>query len=166
MDNSVGEINYIDNILAREERHHLADYKTCLRQIDRILRTRNPYTEPTRMSRELYFALYDEMATDRVEGWDYELYGSPRYFLYLLRRHVVTGACSVIPSMVVTLVQQAGRISANDIGFLRQHRASRVPRYSIGAPMESPLGVNSGLSRLTPTVRRREGFGIDHERSI
>jgi hypothetical protein len=38
--------------------------------------------------------LYDEMATDKVGAWDYTLYGSPQYFLYLLRRHVVVGAFS------------------------------------------------------------------------
>jgi hypothetical protein len=92
LDVSVGEINYVDNILTREESHHLVDYKICLRQIDRILRIRNPYTEPAKMSREIYSALYDEMATNQVAGWDYNLYGSPQYFLYLLRRHVVAGA--------------------------------------------------------------------------
>src|SRR5262249_19838699 len=92
LDISVGEINYIDNILAREEHHRLIDYKICLRQIDRILRMRNPYTEPAKMSREIYADLYAEMATDKLAGWDYSVYGSPQYFLYILRRHVVTGA--------------------------------------------------------------------------
>jgi hypothetical protein len=92
LDNSVGEVNFVDNILAREESHHLADYKICLRIIDRVLRQRNPYTEPTRMSRELYFDLYKDMASNKVAGWDYDAYSSPQYFLYLLRRHVATGA--------------------------------------------------------------------------
>jgi hypothetical protein len=93
MDTSVGEVNFIDNILAREERHHLIDYKICLRIIDRVLRQRNPYTEPSRMSRNVYFELYTDMASDAViAGWDYGAYASPQYFLYLLRRHVVTGA--------------------------------------------------------------------------
>jgi len=92
LDDSVGELNFIDNILAREERHRLVDYKICLRIIDRVLRERNPYTEPSRMSREIYFDLYNEMASNQVAGWDYDAYGSPQFFLYLLRRHVVTGA--------------------------------------------------------------------------
>jgi hypothetical protein len=92
LDTSVGEVNFIDNILAREERHHLVDYKTCLRIIDRVLRLREPYTEPKNMSRNTYFSLYDEMASNNVAGWDYSAYSSPQYFLYLLRRHVVTGA--------------------------------------------------------------------------
>lgn len=92
LDDSVGEVNYIDNILAREERHHLIDYKICLRLIDRVLRQRNPYLEPAKMSREIYFDLYNEMAANQVAGWDYSQYASPQFFLYLLRRHVVTGA--------------------------------------------------------------------------
>lgn len=92
MDTSVGEVNFIDNILAREERHHLLDYKICLRIINRVLRQRNPYTEPSRMSWNIYFELYQGMASNTVAGWDYAAYSSPQYFLYLLRRHVVTGA--------------------------------------------------------------------------
>ena len=92
MDHSVGEVNYIANILAREERHHLIGYKKCLRIIDRLLRQRSPYMEPENMSREIYFDLYNEMATNQVAGWDYSQYSSPRFFLCLLRRHVVTGA--------------------------------------------------------------------------
>ena len=92
MDTSVGEVNFIDNVLAREERHHLQDYKTCLRMIDRALRQRNPYTEPTKMSRNDYIGLYNDMASNTVAGWDYQVYSSPQYFLYLLRRHAVTGA--------------------------------------------------------------------------
>jgi hypothetical protein len=92
LDSSVGEINFVDNILAREERQHLSDYKTCLRLIDRVLRQRNPYTEPSRMSREIYFDLYNDMASNNVAGWDTSAYSSPQYFLYLLRRHVITGS--------------------------------------------------------------------------
>ncbi len=92
MDDSVGEVNFIDNILAREERQHLSDYKVCLRIIDRVLRQRNPYVEPAQMTRDMYFNLYNEMATNQVGGWDYSQYASPQYFLYLLRRHVLTGA--------------------------------------------------------------------------
>ena len=92
MDDSVGEVNFLDNILAREERQHLGDYKTCLRIVDRVLRQRNPYVEPARMSRDFYFDLYNDMASNTVAGWDYSAYSSPQYFLYLLRRHTVTGA--------------------------------------------------------------------------
>lgn len=92
LDDSVGEINYIDNLLAREESHRLPDYKICLSIIDQVLRQRNPYTEPSRMSVEIYKDLYNEMSGGFVQGWDYQRYSSPQFFLYLLRRHVVTGA--------------------------------------------------------------------------
>jgi hypothetical protein len=94
LDNSVGVINYIDNILAREENHRLLDYKLCLHQIDRVLRRRNPYVEPEVMTREMYVELYEQMATNAVEGWDYKKYSAPRFFLQLLRRHTLTGAFS------------------------------------------------------------------------
>lgn len=93
-DDTVGEANFIDKLLAREESHHLQDYKTCLAQIDHILRQRNPFIEPCKVSSELYAELYTEMATDQVAGWDYSQYASPRYFLELLRRHTYTGAFS------------------------------------------------------------------------
>ena len=90
----VGVVNYIDKVVAREENHHLQDYRVCLREVDRVLRQRNPVTEPTLVSDEFFNQLYDEMAADRVPGWDYSEYGSPAYFLRLLRRHTYTGAFS------------------------------------------------------------------------
>ncbi|HTI70265.1 MAG TPA: hypothetical protein VMF06_09875 [Candidatus Limnocylindria bacterium] len=93
-DNSVGEVAYIDNILAREERHRLMDYKICLSLIKQVLRLRNPYKEPGVISKELYNELYDEMAADKVNGWDTSRYGSPLFFLNLLRRHACLGAFS------------------------------------------------------------------------
>jgi hypothetical protein len=92
MDVSVGEVNYIDNILAREENHHLIDYKICLEQIDRVLRQRNSYVESWEVSKQLIVELYEDMANNSVNGWDYTKYNSPRYFLELLRRHAIIGA--------------------------------------------------------------------------
>jgi Gluconate 2-dehydrogenase subunit 3 len=92
LDEPVGAANFIDKLLAREENHHLVDYHICLSQIDRILRQRNPFTEPAEMNRELYVDLYNEMASNNVNGWNYEWYHDPRYFLQLLRRHTYTGA--------------------------------------------------------------------------
>ena len=91
-DNSVGEVAYIDNILAREERHRIVDYKICLSIINQVLQKRNPYTEPRLISKEVYNDLYTEMADDEVNGWDTSRYGSPRFFLNLLRRHACLGA--------------------------------------------------------------------------
>jgi hypothetical protein len=93
-DQSVGEVAFIDNVLAREEHHRLPDYKICLSLIDGILRKRNPYEEPSGISKEIYAALYDEMATDKVDGWDTSKYQSPLFFLNLLRRHACTGSFS------------------------------------------------------------------------
>jgi Gluconate 2-dehydrogenase subunit 3 len=91
-DESVGVANFIDKLVAREENHHLIDYKTCLGIVNRLLRQRNPYVEPKQMDRELYVEIYDQMATGQVPGWDYGQYDNPRYFLQLLRRHTITGA--------------------------------------------------------------------------
>jgi hypothetical protein len=94
LDQSVGVVNFIDKVVAKEENHHLLDYKVCLRLIDRLLRQRNPFVEPDLMTKEMYIQLYQEMQTNNVSGWDYQQYNSPRYFLQLLRRHTFTGAFS------------------------------------------------------------------------
>jgi hypothetical protein len=91
-DISVGVVNFLDKLLAREERHQLPAYKTCLAIINRILRQRNPYLEPRDMPRDMFKLLYDEMASGNVPGWDYNLYSGPSFFLQMLRRHAWTGA--------------------------------------------------------------------------
>jgi hypothetical protein len=142
MDNSVGEVNFIDNILAREEQQHLGDYKTCLRIIDRVLRQRNPFTEPSRMSRDYYFDLYNNMASNQVAGWDYSAYSSPQYFLYLLRRHVVTGAfCHP---------KYGGNAGAAGWAYLAERYTTPSPvpghdpvtLFNWERSLEPPLGVN------------------------
>lgn len=92
LDEEVGVVNYIDKVLARAERHHLDDYRSCLELIDELLRARYPGREPSMLPRDAIADLYGEMATDRVAGWDAARYGSPRFFLLLLRRHAMTGA--------------------------------------------------------------------------
>jgi Gluconate 2-dehydrogenase subunit 3 len=94
LDDSVGEVNFITNILVKEERHHLSDYKICLSIIDQLLRKRNPTVDSWTVSEELINELYDEMATGNVPDWDYAIYNNPRYFLSLIRRHTLTGAFS------------------------------------------------------------------------
>jgi hypothetical protein len=99
-DESVGVSNFIDKLVSREEAHHLQDYKVCLRQIREVLRQERPRAEPGTAPREFYEDLYNRMAAsggpgeNPIAGWDYGRYGSPRYFLQLLRRHTVTGAFS------------------------------------------------------------------------
>jgi hypothetical protein len=94
LDQSVGEVNYITNILVREERHHLPDYKICIRVIDQLLRKRNPFVEPWLVPEEMINDLYNQMADEStpIPDWDYSQYGNPTYFLKLLRRHCITGA--------------------------------------------------------------------------
>lgn len=94
LDQHVGVVNYIDKLLAREEAHHLIDYRICLREIDRLLRARNPYVDPADMPRDFYVELYEQMHEGAVPGWSYDRYGNPHYFLELLRRHTLTGAFS------------------------------------------------------------------------
>lgn len=98
MDVSAGVANYIDNILAREERHHLQAYLTCLPFIDRVLRKRYPAIEPGAVDDLGFKAMFDEMknasAALFADGWDVNVYKDPGYFLYILRRHAWTGAFS------------------------------------------------------------------------
>jgi hypothetical protein len=92
LDEEVGVVNYIDKLLAREERHYADDYRSCLDIIDALLRDRYPGRDPVTLPPETFEDLYNEMATDLVAGWDTGRYGSPRFFLLLLRRHAMTGA--------------------------------------------------------------------------
>ncbi|MEA5259156.1 hypothetical protein VB264_15275 [Arcicella aquatica] len=94
LDESLGEVNFITNLLVKEERHHLNDYKICLSIIDQILRKRNPTVDSWTVSEQLLNDLYDEMASGNVPGWDYNAYNNPIYFLGLVRRHTLTGAFS------------------------------------------------------------------------
>ena len=94
LDQPVGVVNFIDKLLAREESHYLLDYKLCLGEIDRVLRTRNPVVEPWKQSREAFVELYDQLWAGSVPGWNHGSYGDPRHFLQLLRRHTFTGAFS------------------------------------------------------------------------
>lgn len=94
LDQPVGVANFIDKLVAKDENHHLVDYKICLEVIDQLLRFRNPFVEPDFMSKEMYRDLYEEMSTGSVPDWNYQRYNNPRYFLQLFRRHVFTGAFS------------------------------------------------------------------------
>ena len=93
-DLSVGVVNFLDKLLAREERHQLGAYKACLSIIDGILRRRNPYLEPRDVREEMFVSLYDQMSNGNVPGWDYARYNDPKYFLQMLRRHTITAAFS------------------------------------------------------------------------
>ncbi len=140
LDQEVGVVNFIDKLLTREENHHLIDYKICLALIDQVLRQRNPSIEPGLMSKEYYVALYNEMASDQVGGWDYSKYNNPRYFLQLLRRHTFTGAFAH--------PKYGGNVGAVGWAYL----AERFTDKGINQPgqtlfnwrnaMEAPIGTN------------------------
>ena len=84
------------------------------------------------MSREVYFDLYNEMATNQVAGWNYDAYGSPQFFLYLLRRHVVTGAfCH--PKYGGNVGAAGWPTSQKGIPCRRRVQGSRARRYSNGS---------------------------------
>jgi hypothetical protein len=129
-DQSVGVVNFIDKLLAKEENHHLIDYKICLDLINRLLRQRNPFIEPEKMSKEMYIELYNQMASGTVPGWNYGRYGNPRYFLQLLRRHSYTGAFSH--------PKYGGNVGATGWAYL----ASRYP-FQWQKALEPPLGINA-----------------------
>ena len=136
MDSSVGEVNFIDNILAREEWHRLGDYKICLRMIDRILRTRDPYTDPCKMDTQYYQDLYEQMASGTVPGWDSSAYGSPQFFLTLLRRHMVMGALSH--------PKYGGNVGASGWAYLseRYSDAAGNTLFAWQRALEPDLGTN------------------------
>lgn len=92
LDEEVGVVNYIDKVLAREERHNADDYHTCLAIIDGLLRRRFGGLDPLTLPPEAYTELYVQMAANAVDGWDNGRYADPRFFLLLLRRHAMTGA--------------------------------------------------------------------------
>ena len=128
MDESVGVVNYVDKLLAREEAHNLDDYKICLRILDRLLRQRFPGREPATLGRQVFVDLYDELANDEVAGWDESQYGSPAHFLVLLRRHAMTGAFAH--------PKHGGNAGAIGWAYLRE-------RF----PFEWPLAVEAPLGR-------------------
>lgn len=94
LDQAVGVVNFIDKLVAGPELHQRYAYKTCLAQINNVLRQRNPYFEPRDMDEKLYVDLYAALASNNVPEWNTSVYNNPSYFLKLLRRHTVMGAFS------------------------------------------------------------------------
>lgn len=136
-DQSVGVVNFIDKLLAREENHHLTDYKICLALINRVLRIRNPYVEPHLMSKEMYIQIYNELASGNVAGWDYSKYGNPGYFLQLLRRHTLTGAFSH--------PKYGGNVGGVCWAYLSERFVDADTKETLfdwRAALEKPLGTN------------------------
>jgi len=133
LDQPVGVANFIDKLVAKEENHHLIDYKICLELIDQLLRFRNPYAEPADMSKEMYKDLYEQMSTGSVPDWNYPRYSNPRYFLQLFRRHVFTGAFSH--------PKYGGNIGAAGWAYLEEkYRNNGQTLFNWRRIMERPLG--------------------------
>jgi hypothetical protein len=135
LDEPVGVINFIDKLVAREESHRLGDYRVCLRQMDRVLRQRDPFLEPRDMPNQVYDDLYAEMATDSVQGWDTSAYGSPAFFLKLLRRHSYEGAFSH--------PKYGGNVVASGWAYLESRfsdPATDTTLFNWRRIMEQPLG--------------------------
>ena len=137
LDEEVGVVNFIDKVIAREERHHADDYLICLDVIDDLLRGRFPGRDPLTLPPEAHEDLYNEMADDRVAGWDTNRYGSPRFFLLLLRRHAMTGAF-VHP-------RHGGNSGTAGWVYLesRYRDAEDHTLFDWRAAIEAPLGNNS-----------------------
>jgi hypothetical protein len=136
MDSSVGEVNFIDNLLAREEWHRVLDYKICLKLIDSILRQRMPNIEPSKMPDSAFDNLYAQMAAGQVPGWDASAYGSPQFFLSLLRRHLVSGSfCHP---------KYGGNVGAAGWGYLSERYIDQNGNtlFNWARAIEKPLGTN------------------------
>lgn len=136
MDSSVGEVNFVDNLLAREEWHRLVDYKTCLKIMDGILRQRVPNTEPSKMPDSAFDKLYADMAADTAPEWDKAAYGSPRFFLTLIRRHLVMGAFSH--------PKYGGNVGGAGWGYLSERYTDKNGNtlFDWARAIEKPLGNN------------------------
>ena len=65
LEQPIGAVNFIDKLVAREERHRLGDYKICLKLIDDVLRRRFPGLAPAEVSKDAYQDLYQQMANER-----------------------------------------------------------------------------------------------------
>jgi hypothetical protein len=133
LDTSVGVANFIDKVVAREERHRLYAYRTCLEQIDRVLRRRYEGRDPEFVEEAAYVRIYNEMAGAPgalfTDGWDRGLYDSPSHFLWLLRRHAILGAFS------------HPKYGGNAAGSAWSYLAQRYP-FDWQQAIEPPLGTS------------------------
>ncbi len=136
LDDTVGEVNAIDKLVAKQERHRLVDYKICLTLIDELLRQRNRFQEPSSLPKQYFVDLYNEMKSDNVPGWDYSRYNSPKFFLQILRRHAVIGAFGH--------PRNGGNIGAAGWQYLSERYQDDAGNtlFDWRAAIEKPLGWN------------------------
>jgi hypothetical protein len=135
LDQAVGVVNFIDKVLAREEAHNRPDYRICLRQIERVLRLREPYSDPEQVSDKTFEQLYTEMA-GIPPGWNTDAYGNPTHFLKMVRRHVILGAFAH--------PKYGGNALAIGWRFLeeRYRDAAGNSAFNWRLALERPLGTN------------------------
>ena len=135
LDQAVGVVNFIDKTLAREEAHNGPDYRICLREIERLLRLRQPYVEPAEVPKAVFQQLYEEMK-GHVPGWNTALYDNPSHFLRMVRRHVFLGAFSH--------PRHGGNAMALGWRFLEERFRDRQGRsvFDWRKAIEPPLGTN------------------------
>lgn len=131
LDLSLGVVNYIDKLLAGPEQHQRAGYKACLAQINTLLRQRNPYQEPRDVPEEMYVALYNDLASNNVPGWNFNAYANPSYFLRLLRRHTLMGAFS------------HPKYGGNSACYGWDYLAERFPPFDWRQGVEKPWGTST-----------------------
>ena len=142
LDESVGAVNFIDKLVAREENHHFDDYKTCLELIDRVLRQRNPFQEPPVMPKQMFVDLYNQMAQNNVPGWDYGQYGNPRFFLQL---------CAGTHSLARSAIRNTEATRREQVGLISRKSSAtpRAERCLTGALRNgTPAGRRSRISRV------------------
>jgi Gluconate 2-dehydrogenase subunit 3 len=134
LDQSVGIVNFIDKLLTKQESHHLVDYRICLSLIDRILWNQFPALPSEEVPESFWADLCQAMARNQVEGWDYQEYKNPAYFLTLLRRHTFTGA--------FTHPKYGGNVGAAGWAYLedRYRNEEGSTLFAWREAMEHPLG--------------------------
>jgi hypothetical protein len=130
-DESAGAVNFIDKLIAGPELHHRDDYKLCLPEIDRLLRQRNPFQEPSQMPKEMYAALYSEMGAGNPPGWNFGVYDNPAYFMRTLRRHTFMGAFS------------HPKYGGNAGGFAWDYLSEAHGPFAWREALEAPLGTST-----------------------
>ena len=95
LEQPIGAVNFIDKLVAREERHRLVDYKICLRLIDDVLRGRFPGMRTGRCQQgRVSGPVSADGGQARWMAGTRAGTSSPNFFLQLLRRHTYTGAFS------------------------------------------------------------------------
>jgi hypothetical protein len=137
LDDSVGEVNFIDNLLAAGERHHLPTYRLGLRKIFNILTDRHPEGEPSKLPRQVFQQVLRKLQENSFPGWSDVNSPSPREFVEVLRRHTVMGA--------FTHPRYGGNSAASGWEYLRERFPGDDPSgtcFDWRLAIEKPLGVS------------------------